>query len=140
VSSNIGCSIPAIKCIQSKLMLIMSPHGDSILVCCMKALICSIDCSTYRFLKPRLDSPLRYIIQINRKWVQLIAGIERPIFEDTKTIYHMEGKWFVSIREFLHATDCQLKSTTGWVPQLERKYSQCLMDRLIAPTPDIGKK
>jgi hypothetical protein len=52
VSSNIGFLIPAINCTQSKLMLMMSPSGDSILVCCIKAFICLVDCSTYRFLMP----------------------------------------------------------------------------------------
>ena len=88
----------------------------------------------------RLESPLGHIMQINRNWVQLIAGIARPIFEDTKTLFHMEGKWFVSIREFLQATDCQIKTSKGWKPQLEREKDQCLMDKLIATTPKNGKK
>jgi hypothetical protein len=27
-----------------------------------------------------------------------------PIFEDTKSLYHLEVEWFISIREFLQAT------------------------------------
>jgi hypothetical protein len=88
----------------------------------------------------RLESPLGHIVQINRIWVQLIAGIARPLFEDTKTLFHMEGKWYVSIREFPQATDCQIKTLKGWKPQLEREKDQCLMDKLIATTTKNGKK
>jgi hypothetical protein len=63
-----------------------------------------------------LGLPLGKIMRITMDWVQLIAGIAKPVFEDTKQIHHMEGKWFFSIREFLHLTDCQIKSITGLAP------------------------
>jgi hypothetical protein len=38
----------------------------------------------------RLYSPLGQTICINLDWVQIIAGIQRPVFEDTQPIQHME--------------------------------------------------
>ena len=73
-------------------------------------------------------------------WVQLIAGIAKPIFEDTKILHHMEGKWFVSIREFLRSTKCQIKAVKGWLPQLERENDQCIMDVLKGETKDKADK
>ena len=46
----------------------------------------------------RLESPLGRTILINLEWVQIIAGIQHPVFIDTRPIHHMEGKWFKSIR------------------------------------------
>jgi hypothetical protein len=46
----------------------------------------------------QLDSPFGKIMRITMNWVQLIAGIAKPIFEDTKKLQHMEEEWFVSIR------------------------------------------
>jgi hypothetical protein len=37
----------------------------------------------------RLASPLGEILSINTDWVQLIAGIARPVFEDTKKLHHI---------------------------------------------------
>ena len=76
----------------------------------------------------RLDSPLGLIIMINLEWVQIIAGIQRPIFEDMKRLQHMEGNWFKSIQTFLHITNCTIKIKGTWTPQLERKKDQCIMD------------
>ena len=49
----------------------------------------------------RLNSPLGKTIQTNLDWVQLIAGTQQPVFADTKPLHHIEGEWFVSIRDFL---------------------------------------
>jgi hypothetical protein len=43
----------------------------------------------------------------------------------------MEGDWYVSIREFPHATDCQIKAAKGWLPKLKREHNQCIMDVLL---------
>jgi hypothetical protein len=88
----------------------------------------------------RLESPLGDIMNINLDCVQLIAGIERPVFEDTKLLYHLEGEWFISIREFLQATECQIKTTNRWKPQLEREQDKCIMDAITAHTIEQGKK
>jgi hypothetical protein len=65
----------------------------------------------------RLNSPLEEILSINTDWVKLIAGIAKPVIAYTKKLHHMEGEWFISIWEFLHLTDCQIKVATGWLPQ-----------------------
>ena len=52
VSSRTGDCIPAMSCTQSRLICIDLPRGDCSLVCWVRAFICSIDCSTYRFLMP----------------------------------------------------------------------------------------
>ena len=67
-------------------------------------------------------------MRINIDWVQLIAGTTRPIFEDTKQLLHLEGEWFISIREFLHSVNATIKIDGVWTPQLEREYDRCLMD------------
>ena len=76
----------------------------------------------------RLDSPLGKTMLINLDWAQLIAGIQKPIFEDTRHLPHMEGEWFQSIRHFLHATFGQLKTDNIWTPQPEREHDMCIMD------------
>jgi hypothetical protein len=89
----------------------------------------------------RLDSPLGKIMHITMDWVQLVAGIEKPVFEDTKQIHHiMEGDWYVSIREFLHATNCQIKAVNGWLPKLEREHDKCIMDVLQCGTKENATK
>jgi hypothetical protein len=88
----------------------------------------------------RLDSPLGRIMSINKDWVQLIAGIEKPIFEDTKRLHHLEGEWYISIREFLHSTSCQIKTIDGWLPQLERENDKCIMDVLEGTTKETSEK
>jgi hypothetical protein len=88
----------------------------------------------------RIESPLGDIMSINLDWVQLIAGIEKPIFEDTRSLYHLEGEWFISIREFLQATECQIKMRNRWIPQLEREFDRCIMDVLQATAIEQGKK
>ena len=78
----------------------------------------------------RLQSPLGKTMQINLDWVQLIAGIQSPVLEETKPLHHIEGEWFIAIRDFLRSVKGQIKQTTGWRPQLERTNDQCLMDIL----------
>jgi hypothetical protein len=48
----------------------------------------------------RIESPLGDIISINLDWVQLIAGIQKPIFKDTKSLYHPEGEWLYPSENF----------------------------------------
>jgi hypothetical protein len=79
-------------------------------------------------------------MSINLDKVQLIAGIEKPIFKDTRSLYHLEGEWFISIQEFLQATKCQIKMRNRWIPQLEREFNRCIMDVLQAPAIKQGKK
>jgi hypothetical protein len=88
----------------------------------------------------RLASPLGEILSINTDWVQLIAGIARPVFEDTKKLHHMEGDWFISIREFLHSTECQIKTKPGWLPQIEREHDKCITDIVSNETKDNAIK
>jgi hypothetical protein len=88
----------------------------------------------------RLESPLGNIMNINLDWVQLMAGIERLVFEDTRLLYHLEGEWSISIRKFLQATECQIKTTNRWKPQLEREKDKCIMDVIRAHTIKQGKK
>jgi hypothetical protein len=45
----------------------------------------------------RLNSPLGRTICISLDWVQIIAGIQRPVLKDTHTLQHMECKWFKAI-------------------------------------------
>jgi hypothetical protein len=40
----------------------------------------------------------------------------------------MEGEWFISVREFLHSTECQIKTIQEWLPQLEREHNKCIME------------
>ena len=80
----------------------------------------------------QLASPLGKIMRININWVQLIAGTTWPIFEDTKRLLHLEGEWFISIREFLHSINATIKIDGVWTPQLERKYERCLMVDIFA--------
>ena len=82
----------------------------------------------------RMESPLGKTIQINLDWVQLIAGIQKPVLEDTRTLHHIEGEWFTAIRDFLRSINGQIKQTTGWRPQLERVHDQCIMDVLTSPS------
>jgi hypothetical protein len=58
----------------------------------------------------RLYSPLGRTIRVNLEWVQIIAGIARPVLEDTRPIQHMEGEWFKSIKEFLYETNSDEKN------------------------------
>jgi hypothetical protein len=88
----------------------------------------------------RIKSPLGDIMSINLDWVQLIAGIQQPIFEDTKSLYHLEGEWFISIREFLQATEWQIKMRNRWTPQLEREEDRCIMDVIQATSIKHGRK
>jgi hypothetical protein len=46
----------------------------------------------------RLYSPLGRTIRINLDWVQITAGIAKPVLKDTQPIQHMEGEWFKSLR------------------------------------------
>ena len=82
----------------------------------------------------RMESPLGKTMQINLDWVQLIAGTQRPVFDNTKKLHHIEGEWFTSMRDFLRSIDGQIKQTTGWLPQLERVNDLCLMDVLTTPS------
>ena len=68
------------------------------------------------------------ITHITIDWVQLIAGIAWPMFEDTRKLLHLEGEWFISIREFLHSVYRKIKIEGVWTPQLERKHNRCLME------------
>ena len=67
-------------------------------------------------------------MRINIDWVQLIAGTAWPIFEDTRQLLHLEGEWFISIREFLHSVDAKIKIDGVWTPQLKREHDRCLID------------
>jgi hypothetical protein len=52
----------------------------------------------------------------------------------------MEGEWIVSIREFLHSTEYQIKIKTGWLPQMEREKDHCIMDLVSTKTKDNAIK
>ena len=78
----------------------------------------------------RLQSPLGRTIRINLDWVQIIAGIGLPVLEDTRPIKHIEGEWFMAIREFLHKTNCDVKIDGIWTPTVQRQKDQCIMDAL----------
>jgi hypothetical protein len=66
----------------------------------------------------QLKSPMGRTILINLDWVQIIAGIQHPVFLDTRPIQHMEGKWFQSIREFLNKTSCAIRVKGTWLSRL----------------------
>jgi hypothetical protein len=76
----------------------------------------------------RMDSPLGKIITINLEWVQIIAGIQNQIFEDTEPLQHLKGHWFKSIRQFLHITNATINIKGSWTPQMERQHDQCIME------------
>jgi hypothetical protein len=78
----------------------------------------------------RLYSPLGRAIRVNLEWVQIIAGIAKPVLQDTRPLQHMEGEWFKSIREFLHKTNSTAKIDNIWTPKLQRINDKCIMDVL----------
>ena len=41
---------------------------------------------------------------------------------------HLEGEWFISIREFLHSVNATIKIDGVWTPQLEREDDRCPMN------------
>jgi hypothetical protein len=51
----------------------------------------------------------------------------------------MEGEWFKSIQEFLYKTKSKVELDKLWVPKLQRKQDQCIMDALrnCQDTPKI---
>ena len=89
----------------------------------------------------RLHSPFGRTIRINMDWVQITAGIQCPVLEDTRPIQHLEGEWFKSIREFLFKTNSKIEIDNLWVPKLQRKQDRCIMDvlRNCNDTPKINR-
>jgi hypothetical protein len=64
---------------------------------------------------------------VNLEWVQIIAGIKKPVLQDTQPLQHIEGEWFKSIREFLHKTNSTAEIDNIWTPKL---HDKCIMDVL----------
>jgi hypothetical protein len=78
----------------------------------------------------RLNSPLGRTMFINLECVQMIAGIQKPVLEDTEPLQHMEGDWFKSTRTFLQKTACTIQIDGLWTPRVQRLHDKCIMDVL----------
>jgi hypothetical protein len=59
--------------------------------------------------------------------IQMEAGIQQPILEDTRPLQYIEWGWIPSIRDFLYHMDAQITNATSGLP-LYRENDSLIMD------------
>ena len=69
------------------------------------------------------------MVRIALSWVQLVAGIGKPILQDTTTpLFYVESKWFASLRTFLNHIQATIMLDNPFVPNLQRENDRHIMD------------
>jgi hypothetical protein len=76
------------------------------------------------------NSSLGKNMKINLIWIQLITGIEKPLFESTHSLKYVIKNWFTHIRTFLLKIKAKIIIQGTWKPDKLQIDDWFLMDEL----------
>ena len=76
----------------------------------------------------RLNDVVGQMLQIQLEWMQLFAGVARPIMEASTVIPYLTGGWLRNLHELAVEARIQLKIAKLWRPKQRRKNDQIIMD------------
>jgi hypothetical protein len=79
----------------------------------------------------RAESELGTSIIININYIQLLAGISKPIFESKTDISYVPMNWLLHIRAFLTEINTTLEIQDLWLPKKQRQHDQFIMEAFI---------
>jgi hypothetical protein len=79
------------------------------------------------------DNTTCKMIHILLETIQMEAGLQKPIMEDTRPLSYIEWGWIPSIRDFLHHIDSKI-TNTSLPAQIYRENDSYLMDQPFLQT------
>jgi hypothetical protein len=79
------------------------------------------------------DNTTNTMLKLWIESIQMEAGIQKPILEDTQPLLYIEWGWIPGIRDFLHHIDAKITNLTTGL-QTYRENDQLIMDSTILPT------
>lgn len=68
---------------------------------------------------------------IMERWAQVCANTEIPIFEDTRKLLHLEGKWAKQLHKEMREIRCKLHMHNKWIPKIQRNNNTYIMDEVM---------
>lgn len=77
------------------------------------------------------DTVLGKSFRINLNYIQLLSGIDTPIFESNADIRYIENNWILHLREYLNNINGNVIITNAWVPNKLRDNDANLMSTFI---------
>ena len=86
---------------------------------------------TTLMLHLRANTTLGRIMRINLSWTQLYSGLFTSIFQSMEPLTYCTDNWFLQIRNFLYTIQGTLSIKDTWIPVLERKRDQPLMEMFL---------
>ena len=70
-------------------------------------------------------------MMIGVETLQLIAGIGKPILEETGQLQCLPKGWVTTLREFLNFANATIEITNAWIPALQRQNDIHIMDAML---------
>ena len=78
-----------------------------------------------------LNETVGKLIIIQLQWIQIVAGVGRPILESNKTISYLTTSWIQSLHVKLVEERIQLRVHDVWVPHKTSVNDQVIMEYVI---------
>lgn len=78
-----------------------------------------------------LNETVGKLIIIQLQWIQMVAGVGRPILESNKTISYLTTSWIQSLHVKLVEERIQLRVHDVWVPHKTSVNDQVIMEYVI---------
>ena len=84
----------------------------------------------------RLGDKVGKLLMIQLTWLQLIAGIETPILEETKQLQFLPKVWLTKLREKLRKLNITIELGQCWKPEKQRENDYCIMEYVMRYLPE----
>ena len=76
----------------------------------------------------RINDVVGQMFQIQLEWMQLFAGIARPVMEASAVIPYLPSGWIRNLHELMVEASIQVKIAKLWRPKQRRKHDKIIMD------------
>ena len=84
----------------------------------------------------RLGDKVGKLLTIQLTWLQLIAGIETPILEETKQLRFLPNIWLTKLRDKLRKLNITIELGQCWKPEKQRENDYCIMEYVMRYLPE----
>ena len=84
----------------------------------------------------RLNDTVGELLKIQLTWIQIIAGVEIPVFESTKLIPYLPQGWLQSLHCHLVETGITIQIHDIWKPTAQREGDKVIMTFVVHNLPE----
>ena len=58
------------------------------------------------------------------RWAQVSAGTGKSIFEESRELVHLEGRWIKQLIKEMQKIRCKITIINGWIPTPHREHDK----------------